>query len=154
MRKDKALMALAEEIDLHLRTVRQVLRQPVEAEVARGALTGPQRSVMHFLVHSNGRSLKELSNDVGLSHSTVSGIVDRLEKRGLAERQVDRKDRRISRIVASKRVQNYMRNTLPALVLNPLTHALQRAKPRERMIVLEGIKTLRRLLETAPLPHP
>jgi len=150
MRKDKALMALAEEIDLHLRIVRQVLRQPVEAEVARGGLTGPQRSVMHCLVHSNGRSLKDLSNDVGLSHSTVSGIVDRLEKRGLAERQVDRKDRRITRIVASKRVQNYMRNTLPALVLNPLTQALRRAKPRERTIVLEGIKTLRRLL----LPHP
>ena len=153
MRKDKALMALAEEIDLHLRTVRQVLRQPVEAEVARGGLTGPQRSVMYFLVHSDGRSLKELSKDVGLSHSTVSGIVDRLEKRGLAERQVDRDDRRISRIVAAKRVQNYMRSTLPSLVLNPLAQALRRAKPCERMIVLEGIKTLRRLLETAPLPH-
>lgn len=152
MRKDKALMAVAEEIDLHLRTVRQVLRQPVEAEVARGGLTGPQRRVMHFLVHSNGRSLKELSKDVGLSHSTVSGIVDRLERRGLAERQVDRKDRRISRIVASKRVQNYMRTMLPSLILNPLAQALRQAKPRERLIILDGLRTLRSLVNTA-LPH-
>src|ERR1700719_4877595 len=93
---------MAEEIDLHLRAIRQVLRRPVEAEFARGCLTGPQRSVMHVVVQSDGVSLKDLSKQVGLAHSTVSGIIDRLEKQGLVERKTDTCDGRISRIAASK----------------------------------------------------
>ena len=38
----------------------------------------------------DGLSVKELSRRMGLSHSTVSGIVDRLERRGLVARRVQR----------------------------------------------------------------
>jgi MarR family transcriptional regulator, organic hydroperoxide resistance regulator len=152
-RPDRALTALAEEIDQHLRVMRQLLRRPVEAEFARGNLTAPQRTVMQFVVHFNGRSLKELSKDVGLSHSTVSGIVDRLEKRGMVERHVDKKDRRISRILPSKRVRNYVRNTLPEVELNPLVRALEPATSSDRAAVLAGVRILRRLVETGSLPQ-
>jgi len=37
------------------------------------------------LVDSGGLSLKLLSEKVSLAHSTVSGIVDRLEKRGMVK---------------------------------------------------------------------
>jgi DNA-binding MarR family transcriptional regulator len=143
----KRLEHMAEEIDLHLRTVRQVLRQPVEAEFARGGLTGPQRSVMHVVVKSNGTCLKDLSKQVGLAHSTVSGIVDRLEKQGLVERKPDAGDARVSVITASKAVRAFLRNTLPSLTINPLVEALRRAKPAERDKILEGLRTLRRIVE-------
>src|SRR5215831_18013029 len=81
------LRQLALELEQHLTAIRQQIRRPVEAEFARGGLTGPQRSVMEALFKSDGRSLKELTAQVGLAHSTVSGIVDRLEKRGLIERR-------------------------------------------------------------------
>jgi DNA-binding MarR family transcriptional regulator len=42
--------------------------------------------VMQALAEKNGMSLKELGSAVGMAHSTVSGIVDRLEKRGMLER--------------------------------------------------------------------
>jgi DNA-binding MarR family transcriptional regulator len=150
MSKRRTIALLAQEIDQHLRAVRQELRQPVEAEFAKGGLTGPQRSVMHALVHSDGLSLKELSRQVGLVHSTVSGIVDRLEKQGLVERRTDSRDRRITMIEASPRVRNYVRNILPALEIHPLEEALGRAKPSERAAILEGLRTLRRLAS----PHP
>jgi len=35
---------------------------------------------------------------VALSHSTVSGIVDRLQARGIVTRSTDSKDRRLTRI--------------------------------------------------------
>ena len=152
-RSDKSLAALAEEIDHHLRTMRQLLRRPVEAEFARGNLTAPQRTVMQFVVHFNGRSLKELSRDVGLSHSTVSGIVDRLEKRGMVERQIDKKDRRITRILPSKRVRSFVRDKLPTLELNPLVRSLRPAKPSERAVILNGVRLLRRLVEEGSLPQ-
>ena len=141
MSAPKRLVRLAEEIDLHLRTVRQVLRRPVEAEFARGGLTGPQRSVMHVVVQSDGISLKDLSKQVGLAHSTVSGIVDRLKKQGLVERKTDAGDGRITRIGASKAVRDYLRDTLPRLEIHPLVEALRRAKPAERNQILDGLRT-------------
>lgn len=119
----------------------------MEAEFARGGLTGPQRSVMHVVVESDGISLKDLSQKVGLAHSTVSGIVDRLETQGLTARTTDKNDGRISLIVASKVVRDYMRDTLPRLTIHPLVEALRRAKPAERNRILMGLRTLRRLVE-------
>lgn len=138
---------MAQEIDEHLKRVRRVLRQPLETEFARGGLTGPQRSVMQAAVHSNGMSLKDLSNSVGLAHSTVSGIVDRLVKKGLLARQSDKKDRRLSLIVPSRQVRDYVRNKLPALTIHPLLEALRRAKPAERAAILDGLRILRRAVD-------
>jgi len=147
MPKPPELARMAQEIEGHLSAVRQILRQPVEAEFARGRLTGPQRSVMQDLFRSGGLSLKELSRGLGLAHSTVSGIVDRLEQRGFAERRPNPADGRASVIRVSKTVRDFMRDTYPAIVVHPVTAALRRAKPAERAAILEGLRTLRRVVE-------
>ena len=147
MAKPPQLTQMAQEVEEHLRAVRQILRQPVEAEFARGNLTAPQRSVMEALFHAGGLSLKELSRRVGLAHSTVSGIVDRLQKRGLVRREPDPSDGRATVIVVSKMVGDYMRDTYPAMVLHPVTAALRRARPAERAAILVGLRTLRRVVE-------
>ena len=144
---NKELPRMAQEIDRQLRAIRRMLRQPAEAELTRGRLTGPQRSVLDAVVRSGGLSLKEASRQVGLAHSTVSGIVDRLEKQGLVERHGDKRDHRFRLIVASKLVRDHVRDTLPSLLSNPLVEALRRAKPAERRAVLEGLRVLRRLVE-------
>lgn len=152
--------SLAADIDRDLRAIRHILRRPLEAEVARGSLTGPQQNVMRVLVVSGGTTLKELSKQVGLAHSTVSGIIDRLEKRGMVKRQADESDLRCSRIVATDLVRNWVRDTLPNLAIHPLADALRTATPAERRAVLEGVRVLRSLLErrapapTAPAPAP
>jgi DNA-binding MarR family transcriptional regulator len=147
MSKKTGLMPLAQEIDTHVRAVRQALRQSMEVEIARGGLTGPQVNVMQALVEKNGMSLKELSAAVGMAHSTVSGIVDRLEKRGMLVRQADATDRRFSKIVVSQIVQDYVRKEMPAIRLHPILKALRRAKPAERETIVEGFRTLRRVME-------
>jgi DNA-binding MarR family transcriptional regulator len=147
MAKNPKLNQLAQEIEGYLSAVRQTLRQPVEAEFARGNLTGPQRSVMQILYHAGGLSLKELCRSVGLAHITLSGIVDRLEKRGLVERRSNPNDRRAIMIVVTKMVRDYMRDTYPAIALHPVTAALRRARPVERTAILEGLRSLRRVVE-------
>lgn len=148
MARQQELARMAQEIDEHLSRVRQILRQPLDTEIARGSLTGPQRSVMQALVHSNGMSLKDLSRSVGLAHSTVSGIVDRLAKKGLVARRQDKRDRRLSLIVPSKPVRDYVRNRLPLLTLHPLLRALLRTRPADRTVILDGLRILRRAVDT------
>jgi DNA-binding MarR family transcriptional regulator len=144
---DPALLKLTQEIDQHLNAIRQRLREPLEATYASGGLTGPQRIVMHALVTSDGLSLKQLSTRVGLAHSTVSGIVDRLESRGFAVRRQDETDRRATVIVASRQVQDFLRYKMPELAITPLLATLQEASAKDRATVLRGLRKLRALVE-------
>jgi len=145
--EEKELRQLALELEQHLTAIRQQIRRPVEAEFAKGGLTGPQRSVMEALFKSDGRSLKELTAQVGLAHSTVSGIVDRLEKRGLIERKPNLNDRRHTRIIVSGRVREFMEKRYPVIAAHPLFDVLRAAEATERNAIVTGIKTLRRLLD-------
>src|SRR5215469_13119223 len=145
--KQTELRQLALEIEQHLTAIRQKIRRPVEAEFAKGGLTGPQRTVMHALFRSDGLSLKDLTTRVGLAHSTVSGIVDRLEKRGLVERQPDLNDRRHTRIVVSSVVREFMEKKYPMLAAHPLFDVLRLANSAERSAIVTGVVTLRKLLD-------
>jgi DNA-binding MarR family transcriptional regulator len=145
-RQVEQLHSVAQTLEKQLHAIRRKMRQPLEAEYARGEVTGPQRLVMEVLVRSEGTSLKELSAKVSLAHSTVSGIVDRLEKRGFVKRQVLEQDRRVTLITVSKPVRDFLDKREPELTLHPLLSALKRATPAERLTIQKGIETLERLL--------
>ena len=144
---DEALIKLAKELDQHLGVIRQKLREPLETEFARGELTGPQRMVMEALVRSNGLSLKQLSAQVSLAHSTVSGIVDRLQVKGMVVRHRDEADGRATVIAPSAEVRDFLSNRMPQLAISPLTRALREATDSERAIVLRGLRKLRAVME-------
>ncbi len=144
---DESLVKLAQEMDQHLNVIRQRLREPLETEFARGNLTGPQRMVMHALVLSQGLSLKQLSAQVSLAHSTVSGIVDRLQARGMVIRRRDENDGRASVIAPSSEVRDFLANRMPELAITPLAEALRAASDTERVTILRGLRKLRALVE-------
>jgi DNA-binding MarR family transcriptional regulator len=139
---------LAQQIDRDLRTIREIVRRPLESELAKGELTGPQKSAMAALVGSDGMTVKELAHRLGLAHSTTSGIADRLERRGLLERRQDEADRRLTRLVVTGAVREFIDEKMPGLAIHPLVEALERAKPAERAAITNGLKTLLRVLET------
>jgi DNA-binding MarR family transcriptional regulator len=144
---DQSVLKWAQEVDQHLSVIRQRLREPLETEFARGGLTGPQRMVMQALVQSEGLSLKQLSAKVSLAHSTVSGIVDRLETRGMVIRRKDESDGRATVIAPSSPVREFLSKRMPELAISPLTEALSTASDSEKATVLRGLKKLRALVE-------
>ncbi len=145
-RRDRAAVQV-EQIERDLNGIRRALRKPLEAAVAKGKLTVPQTGVMQVVVRRRGISLKELSETVSLAHSTVSGIVDRLEKRGMIERRPDEADGRISRIHPTAVVSEFVREEIPALARGPLEAALERATEEERAEIGRALQRLKELLE-------
>ena len=145
-RPSAELRELAQQTERQLNIIQRSMRQRLQAEFARGNLTGPQRLVMAALVRTQGLSLKQLSEAVSLAHSTVSGIVDRLEKQGLIERQTHPTDRRITLLVASPPVREFMETRMPELALHPLLEALGQASPSELRSITKGLHTLIQLL--------
>jgi DNA-binding MarR family transcriptional regulator len=58
-------------------------------------ITGPQGMLVGTLIHYGEMKISDLSEKLGLSNSTVSGILDRLEDQGLVERVRSKEDRRV-----------------------------------------------------------
>jgi DNA-binding MarR family transcriptional regulator len=146
------LRALAQHTERQLNVIQRRVRQRLQAEFARGNLTGPQRLVMSALVRTQGLSLKQLSEAVSLAHSTVSGIVDRLAKQGLIERQTLATDRRITLLVASPPVREFLDTRMPELALHPLLEALRHANPTELRAITKGLDTLTQLMSPTGAP--
>lgn len=72
--------------------------------VAEGVKVTPAQSGILFLLkQQNGRTMTELSQIIGFDNSTVTGLVDRLEKSGLVTRNSNPSDRRLSHIYITPR---------------------------------------------------
>jgi MarR family transcriptional regulator, organic hydroperoxide resistance regulator len=68
----------------------------ITKEMARRAdLTGPQLTVVKMLEQIGDLSLSELSERIRAQNSTVTGIIDRMEREGLVTRERSREDRRV-----------------------------------------------------------
>jgi DNA-binding MarR family transcriptional regulator len=104
---------------------------------------------MRAVYESKGITLKDLCKRVRLAHSTVSGIVDRLQARGLLERKPSDEDRRYTIIAISPMVSQWMATHAPQLAAAPLQSALNQATSDEKEAILRGVATLLRLLEAA-----
>jgi len=136
----------AETLLADIRTLwRNLFRNPFD-EAKETGLTGPQVAVMACLVTRGPMALTELSRTLSMSHSTASGIVDRLQQRGLVQRREDAADRRRTAIAVTDSVTQYVRQ-LEAGPAGRLVAALQKATPNQRRAITTGVTTLRRLLD-------
>jgi len=78
-----ALRRIMRAIDLHSRHLMQ-----------KYGVSGPQLVILQELSHFGEVPIGTLAGAVSLSQATVTGIMDRLEKRGLVERRRDEDDKR------------------------------------------------------------
>jgi DNA-binding MarR family transcriptional regulator len=69
----------------------------------RFGLTGPQLAVVKMLEPVGKLSLSELSWKIKARNSTVTGIIDRMEREGLVERRRSDNDRRVIHIVLTRK---------------------------------------------------
>lgn len=87
-------------IELFLAVMNRMHHHLVERS-AEFDLSAPQARALHHL--SEPRTMGELADMLCCDASNVTGIVDRLEARGVVERQVVPGDRRVKRIVLTER---------------------------------------------------
>jgi DNA-binding MarR family transcriptional regulator len=147
---DESPAGQAREMDLTLTAIRQILSRPLTSAFAEGNLTGAQRAVMRALVEAKApMSLTSLRQSLGLAQSTVSGIVERLVKRGMITRRSDPADGRGTLLAPSKAVHDFLETRVPELVRSPLAEALALAGGMERRKILKSLRRLHQLLREA-----
>ena len=88
-------MAISNEIfDAYLSVSQNASRQ-FRLHFEKCNLTFPQALVLNALLEETPVPISVLAEKTGSANSTVSGIVDRLEKLGLVQRERSREDRRV-----------------------------------------------------------
>jgi MarR family transcriptional regulator, organic hydroperoxide resistance regulator len=150
MDDDEHLLRDAATIEHHLRYLRKAMLRAFEADKRQSQLTMPQVHVMEALTSvpsPPGMTLTALSEQLDLAQSTVSGIVERLERRGFVRRYQDPADRRFTRVEVTEPIQEYLQRDRFARRLSPLVTALQGASEADRQTIVAGLATLQRLFE-------
>lgn len=109
-------------------------------------ITGPQGLLIGILMHYGEMKISDLSEKLGLSNSTVSGIVDRLERQGLVERTRSIEDRRVVYVNVTQEFKKNA-NTHFKNLENKLDSMMTKATSEELDMILGGLEKLKEVIE-------
>jgi len=85
---------ISDNVLVALRKIIQAIDLNSKQLFKRVGLTGPQLVILHYISAVEELSVGEVAKNVSLSQGTVTGILERMEKRGLVARQRGRQDKR------------------------------------------------------------
>lgn len=131
-------------------------RRLTKAMAANFGLTGPQLTVVKMLESLGDMSLSALSERIRAQNSTVTGIIDRMEREGLVERARSSRDRRVVHIRLTQRGTELARS-IPLQPAEILRQALESLDPEESAVLLRILTKLARhvrsLVDAAAFMH-
>lgn len=126
------------------KAIHKVYRDHVYKKSRQYGFTGPQIGLIMGLHKNPYSTLNELSDCLGLSKSTVSGIVERLVCQGVVIREIPENNRRIVRLSLSPEWQKD--NALYELLNKYLYGVLEKATEEEMTKIITGLEILYELL--------
>ncbi len=109
-------------------------------------LTGPQSSVLRTLVNEGSLSSASLSRRLYVTPSNITGIIDRLEKKGLVERIKKEGDRRVALITLTES-GNELSNSLPDPIEKKLINELADLEPEHVRILAMVMNQILNLID-------
>lgn len=121
--------------------VTQHMSQQFRAHFGRLNLTFPQALVLNVLGEEGPIPISVLAERTGSANSTVSGIVDRLEKLGLAKRERSEQDRRVIYVSATEKYHD-LRKKAETNVSGYFNSLLDTMTPEDKTQVAEALRKL------------
>ena len=102
-------------------------------------------------LHENGSMpSSRIARHIFVKPSTVTGIIDRLEQKGLARRIRQSADRRVITIELTPEGEHLARHAPPP-IQQKILDGLSRLSPREGERILKGLQALTRMLDVQDL---
>ena len=135
----RSLRKIIRAVDLHSRRLR-----------ADYQITGPQLICLTHLAERGETTATLLSKEIHLSASTVVGILDRLEARGLVTRKRDSVDRRVVQVTPTPTGVAMVGST-PSPLLARLTRGLARLPESRRAELADALQEIVIMLEANAL---
>ncbi len=105
-----------EEMLTGIRRIMSLLKQSFEKDFKKMDVTQSQILVMRVLNQYGDMKVSDISKELDLSNSTVSGIIDRLVEKKIVQRKRSEEDRRIVMISLADEYRQPVRKHLNALL--------------------------------------
>jgi DNA-binding MarR family transcriptional regulator len=125
--------------------VGKLLKQYMRKNFEDVGITPPQGMVIGTLFKAGEMKISELSQKVNLSNSTVSGIVDRLEKQQMVVRTRSEEDRRTVYVKVTPRVAEVYEE-IHKKTEKRFEDLLSSGSTEDIAKIIEGLNALKRIL--------
>lgn len=133
------------EVTKLFKDVVHLLKQNMAKGFEAMGITAPQGMVIGTLSKSGKMKISDVSLHLGLSNSTVSGILDRLEKQEMVERIRSVEDKRVVYVSLTPKFQE-MHQGFHKIMEENIGSILKKGTPEELDKIIEGMNILKGLL--------
>lgn len=96
-------MQLEECVNYLLTTAQHSVFLKMTEKLSTFEITPVQYAVLYCLWENDKRSPKEIAERLKLENSTISGILERMEKKELIKRSISKEDRRFIQVILTKK---------------------------------------------------
>lgn len=129
-----------------IRDINSLIQDNFKEHFCEIGLTPPQIMVAGVLCNKKSMKISEISEKINLSNSTVSGIVDRLEKIHVVRRVRDEKDRRVVRVELTEEFGK-INVDFQDKIKNYFEELLKDCSEENTKKIIDGLETLKEVLE-------
>lgn len=125
--------------------VMHLFKHNMKKLLGNAGMSAPQGMVMSLLSKNKKMKITELSNQLCLSNSTVSGIIDRLEAQEMVVRERSKEDKRVVYVNISPNFENVHKVFHKQMEKN-IENIISQGSPEELHKIFEGLDALKKLL--------
>lgn len=135
-----------EEMLTAIKRIVSLIKQNFERDFKKMHVTQSQILVMRVLNQYGDMKMSDISRELDLSNSTVSGIIDRLVEKKIVKRKRSEEDRRIVMISLAEEYCKPVKKQLNAFALK-MRRTLSTATEEDLDSIMQGLEKLERILE-------
>jgi DNA-binding MarR family transcriptional regulator len=133
------------EVTSLLQEVIQIFKQNMHKLLNDTGMSGPQCMLLGLLSKNKKMKITELALPLSLSNSTVSGIIDRLEKQGMVQRERSAEDKRVVYVSISDKFKD-MHEVFHGKLEKNIRNTINKGSEEELSKIFEGLIILKKLL--------
>ena len=133
--------AICDEVLVSLRRIIRAIDLHSRLLLDRHGLTGPQLVVLKALSGEGEMSIGDLARQVHLSQATATGVLTRLEKRGLIARHRSDVDRRRILVCVTPAAEEILRKS-PALLQEQFLRRFGQLQDWEQTLILSSLQRI------------
>ncbi|MGX6445856.1 MarR family winged helix-turn-helix transcriptional regulator [Neobacillus sp. K501] len=122
--------------------IHRYMMKSLQKQAEEHGVTVPQVRVIADVFAHKTVSIKQLSQNLKMTQSTVSDIVERLISKGILVKTPNAKDKRIVNITLSERLANDINDSVSELTNKSLVGVLDLLTPNEQEIVEKGMQLM------------
>ncbi len=133
--------SVCDEVLIAIRRIIQSIDIHSKHLVKQFGLTGPQLIILREISQSDEITASDIARAISLSQATVTGVLDRLEKRGYIVRKRSDRDRRRT-LVETTHAGNHLLADAPPLMQESFTDQFDELQTWEQHMILSSLHRL------------